>query len=93
MTDSADPNRDETAVGPGHEPTTGTPRWVKVFGIVAVAVVVLLVVVMVTGGPGRHGPGRHTPSDDRGDQTAPSAAPAQPGGHTGPPPGVEHDQP
>jgi hypothetical protein len=33
-----------------------TPRWVKVFGIVAVIVVVLFVVMLFSPG---HGPGRH----------------------------------
>jgi ABC-type transporter Mla subunit MlaD len=42
--------------------TAGTPRWVKVFGIIALVVVVLLV-VMIIAGRGGHGPGRHT-SDD-----------------------------
>jgi hypothetical protein len=53
------PNRD-TGVGPDDEPTTGMPRWVKVFGIIALIVVVLFVILLLTGGPGRHGPGRHT---------------------------------
>jgi hypothetical protein len=35
---------------------TATPRWVKVFGLVAFALVVLLVILMLIGG---HGPGRH----------------------------------
>jgi hypothetical protein len=38
--------------------TPGTPRWVKVFGIVALLVVLLFVILLLTGGP--HGPGRHT---------------------------------
>jgi hypothetical protein len=37
----------------------GTPRWVKVFGIIAAVVVLLFVVLLVIGG-GEHGPGRHT---------------------------------
>ena len=40
-------------------PDTGTPRWVKVFGIVALALVLLVVVAMLVVG-GEHGPGRHT---------------------------------
>lgn len=40
-------------------PYTGPPRWVKVFGIVALVVVGLLVVLLLAGG-GEHGPGRHT---------------------------------
>ena len=34
---------------------TGTPRWVKVFGIVGLVLVLLLVIILLTG----HGPGRH----------------------------------
>ena len=37
------------------EPTTGTPRWVKVFAIVGVVLVLLIIVMLLTG----HGPGRH----------------------------------
>jgi hypothetical protein len=40
------------------ETSNGTPRWVKVFGIIAVIVIVVFVVVLVT--RGAHGPGRHT---------------------------------
>ena len=39
---------------------TGTPRWVKVFGIIALVVVLLFVILLLAGGGG-HGPGRHTP--------------------------------
>jgi hypothetical protein len=38
---------------------TGTPRWVKVFGVILVIVVVLVVVLLVFGGG--HGPSRHAP--------------------------------
>jgi hypothetical protein len=75
---------DDTGVGPDRESSTGTPRWVKVFGVIAFVVVVLFVVVMLIGG-GEHGPGRHTPGS--GSNTS-SDTPA--GGHTGPPPGFEH---
>jgi hypothetical protein len=57
--------------------TAGTPRWVKVAGVITLLVVLLFVIVKVTGG--EHGPGRHSPSDN-------------PGGHTGPPEGVTHEQ-
>lgn len=44
------------------DPDAGTPRWVKIAGIVAVAVVVLIVVAILTG---RHaGPTRHSASDN-----------------------------
>jgi hypothetical protein len=40
---------------------TGTPRWVKVFGIIAVVLVLVVVVLLLVGG--NHGPGRHTGGD------------------------------
>jgi hypothetical protein len=43
-------------------PYPGTPRWVKVFGIIAIGLLLLVVILLLTGGPGRHGPGRHKPS-------------------------------
>jgi hypothetical protein len=49
---------------------TGTPRWVKVFGIIALVVVLLFLIMMFTRGPGgRHGPSRHMRSGDTGGQT------------------------
>ena len=36
----------------------GTPRWVKVFGAVALVVIATLVFVLLLGG--RHGPSRHS---------------------------------
>jgi hypothetical protein len=62
---------------PSQPDTGGTPRWVKVAGVVAVLVVLLFVIVAITGG--EHGPGRHSPSDN-------------PGGHTGPPAGITREQ-
>jgi len=47
-------------------PYPGTPRWVKVFGIIALVVVLLFVFLMFTRGPGGHGPGRHVPSSEPG---------------------------
>ena len=58
MADPArDSDTDETGVGPDRESTAGTPRWVKVFGIIAIVVVLLFVVLLLAGGP--HSPGRH----------------------------------
>jgi hypothetical protein len=45
-------------------PYPGTPRWVKVFGIILIVVILLAVAMMFIGG--EHGPGRHTPSGDAG---------------------------
>jgi hypothetical protein len=53
-------------------PYPGTPRWVKVFGVIVIVVVLLVVAIMFISG-GEHGPGRHTPSGDAGDQVAPSS--------------------
>jgi hypothetical protein len=39
----------------------GMPRWVKLSGIVALALALLVVAVMAVAG-GEHGPGRHAPS-------------------------------
>ncbi|HEV8635254.1 MAG TPA: hypothetical protein VG370_13565 [Chloroflexota bacterium] len=55
----------------------GTPRWVKVFGIVALVLVLLVVAVMVAGG-GEHGPGRHMPSGGTGGPTPPIAGVQKP---------------
>jgi len=85
-THMADPPRypdtdDDTGVGPDRESTTGTPRWVKVFGIIALVVVLLFVILLFTRGPGGgHGPSRHTldqsqeqviDTDDGGGQAPP----------------------
>jgi hypothetical protein len=48
-------------------PYPGTPRWVKVFGIIVIVAVLLVVAMMFIGG-GKHGPGRHSPSGDAGTQ-------------------------
>lgn len=43
-----------------------TPRWVKVFGIIVLALIVVVVALLLFGpdtfGPGEHGPARHIPS-------------------------------
>ena len=49
---------DDNDEGPGAGTTAGTPRWVYVFGIVALIVIVLFVVLLLIGG-GDHGPSRH----------------------------------
>jgi hypothetical protein len=49
-------------------PYPGTPRWVKVSGIVALVLVLLFVIMLITD-PGRHGPDRHTRSGGPGGHT------------------------
>jgi hypothetical protein len=56
----------------------GTPRWVKVFGVIAAVMVVVFIVLLLFGGG--HGPGRH----------GGSAGAESPAGHTGPPLGFDH---
>lgn len=70
--DSEDPG----LVGPGCAP--GTPRWVKLFGLLALALVVLLVVALIVVG-GDHGPGRHS-----GRGVPPPAGVADDSGHVSP---------
>ena len=50
----ADPPRypdteDDPGVGPDRESTTGTPRWVKVFGIIVIVLVLLFVILIFAG--------------------------------------------
>lgn len=52
-----DPEHDNLATASPDGPP-GTPRWVKVSLIIAVAVVLLVVILLVSGGG--HGPGRHS---------------------------------
>ena len=52
-------------------PYPGTPRWVKVFGIILIVVVLLVVAMMFIGG--EHGPGRHALSGDAGGQVPSSS--------------------
>jgi hypothetical protein len=63
----------QTHVEPDRGSNTGTPRWAKVFGIVALVLVLLVVIIMFTGVGGEHGPGRHIPSGGAGGHTPPIA--------------------
>ncbi|OAH10457.1 hypothetical protein [Streptomyces jeddahensis] len=56
------PSEPATRPGQGPGPWPGTPRWVKVSGGVAIALIVLVVVLHLTGsgfGPGVHSGGGH----------------------------------
>ena len=59
--------QDETGGGRDAAVESGTPRWVKVFGIITL-VIVLLVVVLKFAGGGGHGPSRHMPRGDTSGQ-------------------------
>ncbi|MGH7574015.1 MAG: hypothetical protein ACREM1_02650 [Longimicrobiales bacterium] len=56
-----------------HSAYRGIPRWVKIFGIIAIVLVVLYIILHAIGIGGRHGPGRHSRSGDAGGQTAPAS--------------------
>jgi hypothetical protein len=52
----------------------GTPRWVKVLGVILIAVILLIGIVMLAGIGGQHGPRRHAPS---GSEIAPTSLAAE----------------
>ena len=52
-------------------PYPGTPRWVKVSGIVIGVLVLIAAIMMLAGVGGQHGPGRHMRSGD-GESRAPA---------------------
>jgi hypothetical protein len=80
------PTEPDTGADADRGSSTGTPRWVKVSGIIALVLVVLFVILKLTGLGGEHGPGRHSLAG--GSHTTSDTA----GGHTGPPPGVTHGE-
>jgi hypothetical protein len=53
----------------------GTPRWVKLSGLLALVLILLVVIMMATGilVAGDHGPGRHIPPGGTRDSAAPTA--------------------
>ena len=59
-------SKDDTGVRPERSSTSGTPRWVKVLGIIALVLVLLGGIIVFTGVGGEHGPGRSTPSGGAG---------------------------
>jgi uncharacterized cupredoxin-like copper-binding protein len=61
-----DPDSDPDAngaAGAERARAPGTPRWVQVFGIIAIVIIILLVVAQLLLGV-QHGPGMHGPSGD-----------------------------
>lgn len=56
-----DPDTGDTGVKSDSASPPGVPRWVKVSGIIVIALVLLFVGLRVTGLGGNHGPGRHGP--------------------------------
>ena len=60
-------SKDEGMCNSNDETTYSTPRWVKVFGIIALVLVLLAGIIMFAGIGGEHGPSRHIPSGNAGD--------------------------
>jgi hypothetical protein len=56
----SDPDANDAA-GAERARVPGTPRWVQVFGLVAIIIIILLVVAQLLFGV-QHGPGMHAPS-------------------------------
>jgi len=81
--DSNGDTDDNSAVEADRGSTTSTPRWVKVFGIIALVVVLLFVLLMFTRGAGGHGPRRHMPSGGGGGHATSSSVTESPGGFGG----------
>ncbi|MBI2934702.1 MAG: hypothetical protein HYY29_03925 [Chloroflexi bacterium] len=55
---------EDSGAMPGGGPGTGTPRWVKIFGIIALVLILLVVVLHLTGRGFRGG---HTPPSQIGE--------------------------
>ena len=70
MTDPSDDQRDEASAEIDSSQAAGVPRWVKVFGAIALVLAVLFVVLQLASG-GKHGPGRHVSVDKIGSYTPP----------------------
>jgi hypothetical protein len=94
---ASSPSPDDPTMARDDRSPPGTPRWVKVFGIIALALVLALVIGLLTGrgGPGGHGPGRHggggTPSVEARFQTAPLGSVRGRGAHRPPAGAAQHD--
>lgn len=57
-------------------PYPGTPRWVKVSGIIVVVLILLIAILIFTGIGGNHGPMRHTGGGDTPPSAVTEPAPA-----------------
>ena len=62
-------NHDVGASG-GRSSSGGTPRWVKLLGVIVIALILLFGILQFVGGGG-HGPGRHAPDSNPASHTPP----------------------
>lgn len=68
----ADRSTDPDALDEDTRGAPATPRWVKLFGIIAIMVVVLIGFILFSGLGGPHGPQRHGASADGHAPSAPA---------------------
>lgn len=52
----------------------GTPRWVKISGIIVIGLVLLVIISIFSGVGGSHGPGRHMSRSDAPSRAADGSA-------------------
>jgi hypothetical protein len=57
------------SMDPGHRSTVTTPRWARVFGVIAIVLAFFVLFVALAGVGGQHGPARHMPSGTAGAET------------------------
>jgi hypothetical protein len=79
-------SEDDIRVSPDSRPTANTPRWVKVFGVIALVPILLIVINMVAGVVSG-GVDSHTPSNA---DTPPVEQGSQPGNASGHTPPIRH---
>ena len=73
---------DDEAADAAAAPDSGTPRWVKIAGVIALVILAMLVIALLSGG--KHGPRRHL--GDSGARLVPAIAPVAIAGHPPRPP-------
>jgi hypothetical protein len=88
LPDSNADTADETNAAADRGPSTGTARWVKVLGIIAIVLVLMFGILLLTGRG--HGPSRHMPSGDPDGGTPPTQVvdAGSPAGQASPPRGL-----
>jgi hypothetical protein len=64
----------DAGAGPERGSPPKTPRWVKLFGIIALVLILVVVIGLVAGVAGPHGPRRHIPARDTRNTLLASAA-------------------
>lgn len=58
----------DSGAGPAADRPPRAPRWVKLAGIIVIALALLFVIAQLAGIGGHHGPGRHMPKAEPSEQ-------------------------